>query len=60
MGSEPGAILANRAAAVAETAKKKKKSGDKALELLKKAFEGKAVKEEPDYDDYEDDESRDE
>lgn len=50
--NEPGAILATRAAAVAEsTHKKKKKSGEKALDILKKAFKDKTVKEEPDYGD---------
>ena len=53
---EPGAILASRAAAIAETTKKPKKNRDKAMELLKKALNDKktqrheAVKDEVDYD----------
>eukprot|EP00435_Cladocopium_sp_Y103_P046726 s197_g13.t1 len=50
---EPGAMLAHRAAAVADSVKKKTKSSDKTLDLLRKAFKGKAVKE-----DYDDDEKK--
>lgn len=57
---EPGAILAGRAAAVAETEVKKKKKPDKAITLLK-ALTGKKVKDEADYDeDGNDDHSSDE
>ena len=38
LGSEPGAILATQAAAVAESAKRKTKSGDKALNIQKKHY----------------------
>lgn len=50
---EPGAILASRAAAVAETThKKKKKPVDVAAEALRKALGSKiSVKDEPDYGD---------
>ena len=50
LSSEPGAILATRAAAVAESSKCKKKTGDKAISILKKAISGKGV-EEVDYED---------
>ena len=51
--SDPGAVLATRAAAVAETAGKKRKSsqGDKMISALTKALKKKTVKEEIDYGD---------
>lgn len=52
LSSEPGALLATRAAAVAESSKCKKKTGDKAISILKKAISGKGV-EEVDYEDNE-------
>ena len=50
--AEPGAILATRAAEVAETSgRKRKKHGDKVINALTKALKKKGVKEEPDYGD---------
>ena len=50
--SDPGAILADRAAAVAvSSGRKRKKDSDKVLDALTKVFKKKGIKEEVDYDD---------